>query len=565
MSEDTYRLILAILLSVGVLFGWHYFFEKPMIKEGAKQKQEYSQNMEKYKARSENKFSGFESKDLYLSNSGKERIEISTPKIKGSVSLRGVRFDDITLLDYKKDLDSKEDGLELLSPSNTKEGYFAQIGWHSDFAGTDLPDQNSLWKADSNILEIGNPVNFSWKNKDNVEFVIKATIDQNYMFSIEQKVINRSNKAISVAPYGLINKLHTQNQSSNYILHEGPIGVIADTLEELSYDKTKDKKAQKFPHGKIEWLGITDKYWFAAFVPDRRFEYDSKYSYGIKGGIDQYQVDFLGKQRVVEPGQVMEYNNMLFAGPKKVNLLDDYSRSFDINLFDRVIDFGIFYIFTKPLFHILNFFYKYFGNFGLSIIFVTVIVKLLMFSVANKSFRSMKKMKNLQPEIERIKDLYADDKTRLNQEVMSLYQKEKVNPVSGCLPLFIQIPVFFSIYKVLYVTIEMRHAPFYGWIMDLSAPDPTTIFNLFGLLSFTPPEFLMIGIWPLLMALTMFLQQKMSPAPTDPVQAMMMKLMPVMFLVMFSRFPAGLLIYWTWNNILSIAQQYAINKMDTSA
>lgn len=565
MNEDTYRLILAIVLSVAVLFGWHYFFEKPKIYEGAAKKQEYSNTMKEYKAKSESKFEGFQQRDGLLANSADNRIKISTPKIKGSISLKGMRFDDVTLLDYKKELDSKEQGLALLAPSNTKESYFAELGWHSEYAGTDLPDQKTIWRADAKILEIGNPVHFSWVNQDNVEFVIKVSIDDHYMFSIEQKVINRSRNAISLAPYGLINKLHAPKQATNMILHEGPIGVFSDTLEELSYDKTKDKKLQKFAFGKVGWLGITDKYWITAFVPDRRFEYDAKYSYGVKGGIDQYQVDYLGKQKVVESGEILEHNNMLFTGSKKVNLLDDYSRKYDIKLFDRIIDFGIFYIITKPLFHILNFFYKYFGNFGISIIFVTVIVKLLMFGIANKSFRSMKKMKKLQPEIERLKTAYAEDKTRLNQEIMQLYKREKVNPVSGCLPLFIQIPVFFSIYKVLYVTIEMRHAPFYGWIKDLSAPDPTSIFNLFGMLQFTPPEFLMIGIWPILMAITMLLQQRMSPAPTDPVQATMMKFLPLMFLVMFSRFPAGLLIYWTWNNILSIIQQYYINKLDKSS
>jgi YidC/Oxa1 family membrane protein insertase len=565
MNEDTYRLLLAIILSVGVLFGWHYFFEKPKIHEGVEKKEEYSKTMKEYKSKSESKFEGFQARDLYIANSSDARIKISTPKIKGSIALKGMRFDDVTLLDYKKDLKSNKEGLALLAPSNTEESYFAEVGWYSEFAGTDLPNKSTVWKADARVLEIGNPVNFSWVNQDNVEFIIKVTIDDHYMFLVEQKVINHSRKAISLAPYGLINKLHTQKQASNFILHEGPIGVFSDTLEELSYEKTKDKKLEKFASGKVGWLGITDKYWITTFIPDRRYEYDAKYSYGMRGGIDQYQVDYLGKQKVLEQGSILEHNNMFFTGPKKVDLLDDYSSKYDINLFDRVIDFGIFYIITKPLFHILNFFYKYFGNFGISIIFVTVIVKLLMFGVANKSFRSMKKMKMLQPEIERLKKLYAEDKTKLNQEIMMLYKKEKVNPVSGCLPLFIQIPVFFSIYKVLYVTIEMRHAPFYGWIKDLSAPDPTSIFNLFGMLQFSPPEFLMIGIWPIFMAMTMFLQQRMSPSPTDPVQAMMMKFLPVMFLVMFSRFPAGLLIYWTWNNILSIVQQYSINKLDKSS
>jgi YidC/Oxa1 family membrane protein insertase len=491
-------------------------------------------------------------------------VTISTPKIHGSINLQGLRFDDLTLADYKTNLSDNAQGVNLLSPSNTKESYFVEIGWHNDFAGTKLPDANSVWAADHETLDVGNPVNFRWKNDDNVEFILSVKIDQNYMFSIEQSLVNKSGKPIAVRPYGIVNRIYKSDESSNSILHEGPIATIDDKLEDITYESIKDKKSKKFTNGKVNWIGITDKYWLTALIPDQRYEYTSNFVYGVSNGEDRYQVDFLGNQYVVDAGKKIDFNLMLFTGAKKVNLLDTYSKEYNIKLFDRAIDFGIFYIITKPLFHFLNFFYQYFGNFGISILMVTVIIKLVMFGIANKSYRSMKKMKSLQPEIERIKDLYAEDKTRLNQEIMALYKREKVNPVSGCLPLLIQIPVFFSIYKVLYVTIEMRHAPFFGWIKDLSAPDPTSIFNLFGLLAFNPPSMLMVGVWPILMAITMYLQQRMSPEPADPMQANMMRFMPLMFLVMFSRFPAGLLIYWTWNNILSIIQQYYINKLDKS-
>jgi YidC/Oxa1 family membrane protein insertase len=347
------------------------------------------------------------------------------------------------------------------------------------------------------------------------------------------------------------------------ILHQGMIGAIKGELQEYTYDKIKDEKKHSF-NGEVNWLGITDKYWLAAFVPDQLESYIANYNFAIKQGKDKYQSDFITNEKLIEGGGSFELTHQLFAGPKKVDLLDKYEEKYNIKLFDRAIDFGWFYILTKPIFNAMNYFYSYVGNFGISIMIVTILIKLAMFTLANKSYRSMKKMKKLQPEMERLKQLYADDKARLNQEVMLLYKKEKINPVSGCLPLLVQIPVFFSIYKVLYVTIEMRHAPFFGWIQDLSAPDPTTIFNLFGLLPFTPPSFLMLGVWPLFMALTMFLQQRMSPQPTDPVQAQVMKFMPLMFLFMFSGFPAGLLIYWSWNNILSIVQQFYINKLDNN-
>ncbi len=565
-NNNNLNLVIAIILALGIMAAWQYFYERPKLSALTNQHQTYNKQMDKVKSDSALSVplaETFVERNAAISSNG-SRITISTKRINGSISLKGLRFDDITLADYRRDIGNNSPEVELLSPSNTKTAYFVETGWHNEFAGTTLPDQNTFWKANSNLLEEGKPVNFTWTNSDNVEFIVTVKIDQNYMFSIEQKVINHSSKPIALRPYGIINRIYTTLEASNAILHEGPIGAIGNKLEDVTYEKIKDKKTQHFDTNRINWIGITDKYWLTALIPDKLFEYNSNFSYGIVNGQDRYQVDFLGGQQIVEPGKQLSITNLLFTGAKKVNLLDDYSKEYEITLFDRAIDFGIFYVLTKPLFHVLNFSYQFLGNFGVSILIVTVIIKLLMFGIANKSYRSMKKMKKLQPEVERIKDLYSDDKTRLHQEIMALYKREKVSPLSGCLPLLIQIPVFFSIYKVLYVTIEMRHAPFFGWIRDLSSSDPTSIFNLFGLLAWSPPSFLMVGVWPILMAITMYLQQRMSPEPADPVQASVMRFMPLMFLVMFSRFPAGLLIYWTWNNILSIIQQYYINKLDRS-
>ncbi|MEY3196809.1 MAG: hypothetical protein RLZZ59_175, partial [Pseudomonadota bacterium] len=562
MNNSNSNLVLAIILSIGIIIGWQYFVERPRLAGMMQEKQEYDaqmQDIKKQATRSIEEVQGsFVSRDdAILSVS---RVKISTPHLNGSISMKGLRFDDLTLVGYKQDISPNSNDVALLSPSSSKNSYFANIGWHAEgVQGGILPDNNSVWRADGELLEVDHPVTFVWKNKNNVEFKVKVSIDHNYMFKIEQSTINHSASPLVFQSYGLVSRVYESMESSNSILHEGMIGGIDGKLQDLTFEKIKDKKQEAFSKSKVNWIGITDKYWLTAFVPDGRYSYNSNYVYNVQNGRDRYQADFISDKYVLESGQSISLSTLFFAGAKKVDLLDEYSTEYNIPLFDRAIDFGMFYILTKPLFHALNFFYDYCGNFGVSILIVTVLIKLLMFGMANKSFRSMKKMKALQPEVERIKTLYGDDKVKFNQQIMELYKREKVNPVSGCLPLLVQIPVFFSIYKVLYVTIEMRHAPFFGWIRDLSGPDPTTIFNLFGLIDFTPPGFLMIGVWPLLMGLTMYLQQRMSPEPADPVQAQVMKLMPLIFLFMFARFPAGLLIYWAWNNILSIIQQYYIN------
>jgi YidC/Oxa1 family membrane protein insertase len=550
------------VLSVAIIFGWQHFYEKPRLQKLVEENQKYEQQVQIIKKQSitTESYIPVTRADAIVSS---PRLPIKSGSLCGSIALKGLRFDDLTLVKYHKEVSAESPNVELFSPSASGDSYFAEIGWWSNQQGIVLPSETSLWIADKEILVPNDPVTFSWANEQNIKFIVTITLDENYMFTITQSTINDSGKSIEVQYYGLINRSYNEpSERIVNILHQGMIGSIGNQLQEYTYDTIKDKKKEAFASKDVQWIGITDKYWLAAFVPDKREKYTSNYNYAIKSGKDKYQADFVSSTILLESGDNFDLTHKLFAGAKKVDLLDMYESKYDIKLFDRAIDFGWFYILTKPIFHAMNFFYSYVGNFGLSIMIVTVIIKLAMFTLANKSYRSMKKMKKLQPETERIKELYADDKARMNQEVMALYKREKVNPISGCLPLLVQIPVFFSIYKVLYVTIEMRHAAFFGWIHDLSSPDPTTIFNLFGLLSFTPPSFLMIGVWPLIMAITMYLQQKMSPQPADPVQAQVMKLMPLMFLFMFSCFPVGLLIYWSWNNILSIIQQFYINKLD---
>ncbi|MDG1436862.1 MAG: membrane protein insertase YidC [Rickettsiaceae bacterium] len=562
MNYSFSNLIAAIILSVLIVFGWQHFYEKPRIAKKVEATKIHKQQIQavKQKSKTESDFSIMGREDAIIST---PRISVKSNMISGSISLKGLRFDDLTLTKYRKTVDEDSKSVALFSPSNSDTAYFAEIGWWSRDKTITYPDASTIWKADRAELNSGETVNLHCTSPENVKFKVAISLDDSYLFTIKQLTENHSDRPISTQYYGLINRTYPENSERMVnILHQGMVGVIAGELKESTYDSIKDKKKETFPQGEVNWLGITDKYWLAAFVPDQDEKYNANYNYAIKNGDDKFQADFISTIKLIEAGGSFELTHSLFAGAKKVDLLDRYEDQYGIKLFDRAIDFGWFYVITKPIFYAMNFFYSYIGNFGISIMIVTIIIKLLMFTLANKSYRSMKKMKQLQPTMERLKELYADDNARLNQEIMALYKKEKVNPVSGCLPLLVQIPVFFSIYKVIYVTIEMRHAPFFGWIHDLSAADPTTIFNLFGLLPFTPPGFLMIGVWPLIMATTMFLQQKMSPTPADPVQAQVMKFMPLFFLFMFSSFPAGLLIYWSWNNVLSIVQQSYINKLD---
>jgi len=486
------------------------------------------------------------------------RVHINTPRLHGSIALTGGRIDDLTLADYRETLDPESAEIILLSPKGVDGAYYTQFGWVGA-PGVKVPDQDTQWKADSQTLTPEHPVTLTWDNGEGLAFSRTYSVDANYMFSISQKVVNTGSSTAALNPFGFVSRRSTPETTGFYILHEGMLGVNEGTLSEIDYDDVQEKGIIK-QSGKGGWIGITDKYWLAALIPDQKLNAQSRYMHRTEGLVDMYQVDYLGPQQAVAPNSTITAQNHFFAGAKEVRLLDGYEESMGIERFDLAIDFGWFYFLTKPIFHALLWLNDRVLNLGIAILVLTVGIKLVMFPLANKSYTSMSKMKKLQPEMTKLRERFGEDKMKLNQEMMELYKKEKVNPASGCLPIFVQIPVFFALYKVLFVTIEMRQAPFYGWIHDLSAPDPTSVFNMFGMLPFTPPEFLMIGIWPLIMGITMYLQQKLNPQPTDPMQAKIFLFLPIMFTFLLARFPAGLVIYWAWNNLLSILQQWYIMK-----
>ena len=488
------------------------------------------------------------------------RIFISErSRLKGSISLKGARFDDIILKDYNKSLSEDSELVTIFSPRETSSPYFAEFGWVAKDNNTDVPLPDTLWRIkNGKELDVNNPLTLEWVSPDGFIFTRIISLDENYMFTIEQKVKNNTKKIQSFIPYGRINRSGTPKTSGFYILHEGPIGVLNERLVEIDYDDLLDEKSTRnISNG--GWLGITDKYWLAAIIPNQKSTIEAGFKATANNGV-RYQAEYISSALEVQPNQEVSIKSNLFVGAKEVGLLDYYSEKLSLNMFDRAVDFGWFYLITKPLFQILHWFSSIFGNVGLSILALTVLIRIALFPLANKSFKSMSKMKILTPKIQEIRERYKNDKLKMQQEIMLVYRNEKVNPLSGCLPILIQIPIFFALYKVLFVTLETRHAPFFGWIKDLSAPDPTTIFNLFGLLNFTPPSFLLIGVWPILMALTMFLQTKLNPTPPDPLQAKIMTYLPIVFLFLFATFPAGLVIYWTWNNVLSIGQQWVIMK-----
>jgi len=486
-----------------------------------------------------------------------DRIRIDTPRLHGSIALRGGRIDDLTLADYRETLQEDSPEIILLSPRGVEGAYFAQFGWVA--SGVTTPDQETIWTANGSTLTPETPVTLSWNNGEGVVFKRTFAVDENYMFTVTQRVENSGDKIAQLYDYGLASRRGTPETTGFYILHEGLLGVTHGTLSEIDYDDIQETKEIK-QTATGGWIGITDKYWLAALVPDQNATLTTRYKYRNDGGVDKYQVDYLGPRQDLAPKGSVESTHRFFAGAKEVLLLDGYSEEFGVDRFDLAIDFGWFYFLTKPIFYGLLWLNGHVLNLGVAILILTVIIKIAFFPLANKSYVSMSKMKKLQPKMLQLRERYGDDKVKLNQEMMALYKKEKVNPASGCLPILVQIPVFFALYKVLFVTIEMRHAPFFGWIKDLSAPDPTTIFNLFGLIPWTPPDFLMIGVWPLIMGITMYLQQKLNPQPTDPIQAKIFLFLPLMFTFLLAQFPAGLVVYWAWNNLLSIAQQWVIMK-----
>jgi len=486
------------------------------------------------------------------------RIPVETPSIKGSISLRGGRIDEIVLQKYRVSTKPGSQNVVLFSPSGSPDPYYAEFGWVGLPGSTvKLPDASTLWTVEGNAtLSPSTPVKLKYDNGSGLIFTRTIAVDENYLFTISQEVENKGAEPVAISPYALVSRHNTPQIEGFFIQHEGIIGVLGEEgLKEISYKDALEKQQTFAQTG--GWFGFTDKYWAAVLIPDQQTPYQA--TLGSRGtGKKTFQADYLLNPITIAPGEKKSVTKRLFAGAKEVEVIDAYEAQLGIKKFELLIDWGWFHFITKPMFYVLDFFYKLVGNFGVSILIVTVLLKLAFFPLANKSYASMGKLKKLQPEMEKIRDRYKNDKMRQQQELMALYKKEKVNPMSGCLPILIQIPVFFALYKVLFITIEMRHAPFFGWIQDLSAPDPTSIFNLFGLLPYEVPSFLLIGVWPILMGITMWVQMKLNPTPTDPTQAMIFTWMPVLFTFMLASFPAGLVIYWTWNNLLSIIQQWII-------
>jgi len=505
------------------------------------------------------------------------RIRIDTPRVSGSISLKGARIDDLALVQFRETVDPKSPAIVLFSPSNTAEPYYAEFGWVPASGLTvKLPDQNTLWQQEgTNPLTPNIPVTLKYDNGDGLSFRRTIAIDDRYLFTVKDEVTNVGNTPVTLYPFALISRHGTPQVAGYYILHEGLVGYLGDQgLQEYGYKKIDDAKAVSF---KVTngWLGITDKYWASALLPDTNAQLQARFSSNLVGTVRTYQTDYLQDQQTIAIGGTGSTNARLFAGAKEASVvginfplggLGGYNKQLELNHFDLLIDWGWFYFITKPMFLALDWFYHLVGNFGVAILLVTVLVKLLFFPLANKSYASMAKMKSVQPQLAALKERYPDDKVKQQQEMMEIYKKEKINPIAGCLPVALQIPVFFSLYKVLFVTIEMRHAPFYGWIKDLSAPDPTNLFNLFGLLHFDPTtiplfgHYLALGVWPIIMGITMWFQMKLNPTPPDPTQKMIFDWMPLIFTFMLAGFPAGLVIYWAWNNALSVLQQSFIMR-----
>ena len=486
-----------------------------------------------------------------------ERVLFENDKIKGSISLIGSSIDDLTFKNYTNTLNG-DDNVILLNPKQSNNGYYVETGWATTNKNIDLPNSKSLWSIEgSNKLTPSSPVILSWTNSQNIKFLKEISIDKQYLFNIKQTIINNSDKTYNFYPYGQIIRNVAPDVTNFYILHEGLIGVFDDQLVEEDYDDIEEKKYSK--NAQSGWLGITDKYWLTSLIPEKDKSFRADFDYKNK-----FRANFI-ETNATEVGANETKSNSIrvIIAAKEVNVIDGYAESENINKFDLAIDWGWFYFIVKPLFFAIQYFFNLAGNFGIAIIMITACIRLAFFPLANYSFRSMAKMKVLQPEMTRLKELHKEDKMKLQQEMMALYKREKVNPISGCLPIFIQIPFFFAIYKVLFVTIEMRHQPFFGWIKDLSERDPTSIFNLFGLIPWDPPSFLLIGVWPCLMGVSMWMQQKLNPTPPDPVQAKIFMFFPLFLTVILAPFPAGLVIYWTINNILTMAQQYIIIKRTT--
>jgi YidC/Oxa1 family membrane protein insertase len=577
MNNRNNNMILAIALSALVIFAWQYFEVRPAMKvEQARQATLAHQEKKLPQVTAPGNVpgmaasSGHMSRDAALKVEG-ARVAIDSPLLDGSIALKGAKLDDLRLKKYRETADPKSPEIVLLAPKSTDYPYYAEFGWVGapNTANNAMPSDQSVWQQQgAGALSPGHPVTLTWDNGRGLTFTRVISVDDQYMFNVADSVTNHSAQAETLYPYAYVAREGVPKEQTSWVLHMGFVGVANGSETDANYSDFKDEGTPPKTFSSTGgWVGITDKYWMAAVIPPQNESFTAAYlGSTISGDIKAYQANYRLPARTIAAGGTAQASHRLFAGAKVVDLLRGYEKSQDIARFDNAVDWGWFWFLTQPLFWLLDIFSKFIGNFGLAILMLTVVVKTLFFPLANASFRSMSKMKKVQPQMEEIKKRHKDDPQRQQQETMELYKREKVNPLTGCLPMLIQIPVFFSLYKVLYVTIEMRQAPFFGWIHDLSAPDPTSILNLFGLLPYHiplwVPAYLSIGIWPILMGVTQFVQTKLNPAPTDPVQAKMFTFMPLIFTFMFATFPAGLVIYYTWNNLLSVTQQYVIMRRE---
>ncbi|GEO83594.1 MULTISPECIES: membrane protein insertase YidC [Alphaproteobacteria] len=594
--QNNRNYFIAIALSVLIVLGWQYFIMSPRIEaqrqaEEARLAQEATTTQPNAAAPAAGTIAGSlpgstaqaaaeANRDEAIAKTA--RVAIDTPALVGSINLTGARFDDLKLKEYRETVDPTSPIITLFNPADTTDGYFTELGYIAgENAGT-APGPATVWTlASGDKLTQATPVTLSFTNDAGLTFLRKISVDEHYMFTVEDTISNTGTAAASIAPYGRITRYNKPTTASVYVLHEGFLGVIGKEggLVEEKYSAI-EKESMTNAKATGGWMGITDKYWAAALVPPQAIAYDSRFSH-FTDGQPRFQADYKNDAVSIAPGQSTSLKTLVFAGAKEVPVVDGYARdnswfgkvfanlvggktetvtNYEVPRFDLLIDWGWFYFFTKPMFMLMDFFFRLVGNFGIAILLTTIVVKAIFFPLASKQYASMANMKRMQPKMEELKAKYGDDKMALQKAMMELYKTEKINPVAGCWPVLLQIPVFFSLYKVIYVTIEMRHAPFFGWIQDLSAPDPTTFINLFGLLPFEAPSFLHLGIWPIIMGVTMWLQMRMNPTPPDPTQAMLFNWMPLIFTFMLGSFPAGLVIYWAWNNTLSITQQSIIMK-----
>ena len=553
--DNQKNLLLAVVFSLVILIGFDFFFAP---KKSEINKVQVDENIsEEILDRNTPSIDSSLVKKSNEIKSSEKRIKFKANRIEGSINLFGATIDDIILSDYFQTIEKKKK-IQVLQQENSNSPYFLRMGWASTDKSIELPDKNSLWKANKENFN-NEKIKLEWSNNKGLKIIREISFDENFMITITDEVINGTSGKIDLTNFSYLRRKNYEPENKFFILHEGPLGVFNDTLKEVSYDELHENK-EIVESTKNGWIGYTDHYWQVAIFPDTNESFKARFK-TLNDRRNSIQIDFINDNvKSVEPNSNLVTKSYVFAGAKEVPLIDKYIKELNVNKLDLSVDFGWFYFLTKPLFYALNFLSTKFENFGIGIIILTIFIRIILFPLANKSFKSMNSMRILTPEIQRVRERYKDDRQKMNQEMFALYREKKINPAAGCLPILIQIPIFFALYKVLFVSIEMRHAPFFGWIKDLSAPDPTSLFNLFGLIPWDPPLFLTIGIWPLLMGLTMYLQQKINPPPPDPIQAKIFMMLPFIFTFLLATFPSGMVVYWTVNNVLSIGQQYILLK-----